>query len=350
MSTTYAAFRNLLRSRLVLAPPVQPEDGRVLQLFRNRAELKKAYGQTQDEVHRLRDRIKLQEGATARVRELLESLEARLAVPATGLQALVHYQLRGLWKTAQSRVEALLQELATQREEIERRAHAAEQNRLVFEAQQKVRRALADAERNCADVRGKLGELQQQLAANQAWWKYFRRQSMQRRRNALQAELRAADADLQDARAAVEEIERQGTVEFPGLSLEARRAINRVAIAYAHIIAMRLAPTNMIEPATNAMLRSEPDYSATEGPSPQAMMSQIASARGIVLACGASAIEVKQLTDRLREVARYTGPDDTVPTPDSLDTVLLAREGGAPAAWRNNVLREDLLDLSSLLI
>ena len=38
MSTTYAIFfRNLLRSRLVLAPPEQPEDVRVLHLYRNRA-------------------------------------------------------------------------------------------------------------------------------------------------------------------------------------------------------------------------------------------------------------------------------------------------------------------------
>lgn len=350
MSPTYAIFfRNLLRSRLVLAPPEQPEDGRVLHLYRNRAELKKAYAQSQDEVHRLRDRIKLQEGATARARELLESLEQRLAVPASGMQALAHYQLRGLWKTARGRVETLVRELAAQREEVERRAHAAEQNRLVFDAQQRARRMLAEAEHNSADVRGKLAGIQQQLAANQAWWKYFRRQGLLRRQVALQAELRSTDADLDAARAAVEEIEQRGSVEYEGLSLEARRAINRVAIAFAHLIATRLAPTGLIAPATQAMLRSEPDYSGN-GPAPTALMGQIAQARSLVLACGASALDVKQFADRLREAARYAAADDTVPTAESLDVVLLARADVATEVLRQNVLREDLFDLGNLLV
>src|SRR5581483_5401430 len=48
------------------APKGSVDDDRVLHLFRNRAELKKAYGGLQDEVHRLKERIKQQEGATAR--------------------------------------------------------------------------------------------------------------------------------------------------------------------------------------------------------------------------------------------------------------------------------------------
>ena len=50
-------------------------DDRVLHLFRNRAELKKAYSGLQDELQRLKDRIKQQEGATARVQEMLQGLE-----------------------------------------------------------------------------------------------------------------------------------------------------------------------------------------------------------------------------------------------------------------------------------
>ncbi len=349
--TSYAALRNLLRSRLVLSPPEQPEDGRVLQLFHNRAQLKKAYGQAQDEIHRLRDRIKLQEGATARVRELLESLEERLAVPASGLQALVHYQLRGLWGLAHSRIGTLVRELAAQREELERRTHAAEQNRLVFEEQQKRQRALAEAERNNADVRIKLAAVQQQFASSRAWWKYFQRRALQRRRHAMQAEQVAAEADLHCAREAVEELERSGSVEFPGLSLEARRAINRVAIAYAQLIARRLAPTQLIEPVSNAMRRSEPDYSgAAEGAALLAQMTQIASACGIVQACGGSAVEVKQISDRLREVARYEGDGATVPAADSLDAVLWAPADAPAGLSRANVLRDDLWDLEQLLL
>ena len=60
-------------ARQALAPESASREGteerRVLQLFRNRAELKKAYSELQDEIHRLKDRLKQQEGATARVQE-----------------------------------------------------------------------------------------------------------------------------------------------------------------------------------------------------------------------------------------------------------------------------------------
>ena len=59
------------------APP--PEEDRVLTLFRNRAELKKAYGALEDEIYRLKDRIKQQEGATQRVQEMLKDGVSRKA-------------------------------------------------------------------------------------------------------------------------------------------------------------------------------------------------------------------------------------------------------------------------------
>ena len=89
-------------SRLIRVAPKgvdDPEDDhRVLTLFRNRAELKKAYGELQEEVYRLKDRIKQQEGATARVQEMLGSLETRLGLTETAYPALVFYQLRALWQ------------------------------------------------------------------------------------------------------------------------------------------------------------------------------------------------------------------------------------------------------------
>ncbi len=77
----------------------------MLALFRNRAELKKAYGELQDEIYRLKDRVKQQEGATQRVQEMLQSLEQRLGAQDSGYPALVFYQLRGLWQLGRELIE-----------------------------------------------------------------------------------------------------------------------------------------------------------------------------------------------------------------------------------------------------
>jgi hypothetical protein len=231
--------QSLLRSRVVLARPGEPEDTRVLRLFRNRAELKKAFGDAQDEIHRLKDRVKLQEAATSRVQEQLATLEARLATPAPGVQALAHYQLRDLWATGHALIGSLVRELAQQREDRERRQFTADLNRQVFERQQAARRALASAENTSADVRAKLAAIQASLAAAGSWWQYFRRKDLQRRRHAMLAESRAADATLEQARVDLRQIEDESGARFPGLSLDSRRALNLTAIAYAQALALR---------------------------------------------------------------------------------------------------------------
>ena len=61
---------------------VSAEEERLMQLFQNRAGLKKAYADLKDEFHLLRDRLKQQEGATIRVQEQLDALGDLLADPA----------------------------------------------------------------------------------------------------------------------------------------------------------------------------------------------------------------------------------------------------------------------------
>src|SRR3954470_19215820 len=117
---------------------VDEEDDRVMALFRNRAELKKAHGELREEIYRLKDRVKQQEGATQRVQEMLSALEQRLGAQESGYPALVFYQLRGLWQLGRELIEQFVADLSKQIEERERRAHFAEHNRKQFTRRQTV--------------------------------------------------------------------------------------------------------------------------------------------------------------------------------------------------------------------
>src|SRR5579884_2002130 len=126
------------------------EDGRVLALFRNRAELKEAYGELQEETYRLKDRIKQQEGATQRVQEMLGALETRLGSPETAYPALVFYQLRRLWQSGRELIEQFVADLVRKQDERERRQHLAEHNRKQFTRRQAVEKQLRAAESTAA--------------------------------------------------------------------------------------------------------------------------------------------------------------------------------------------------------
>src|SRR5215475_5454254 len=132
------ALQQLGFLKLSLRPERVPddEDHRVLALFRNDAERKKAYGGLQDETFRLKDLVKQQEGATQRVQEMLSTLEGRLGTADTAYAALVFYQLRRLWQTGRELITQFVADLVRQQEERERRAHLAQHNRRLFARRQ----------------------------------------------------------------------------------------------------------------------------------------------------------------------------------------------------------------------
>jgi hypothetical protein len=330
------------------------EDTRVMALFKNRAELKKAYGALEDEIYRLKDRIKQQEGATARVQEMLSALEHRLGTPESGYPALVFYQLRALWQFGRELIEQFVADLARQLEDRERRAHFAEHNRKQFAKRQGVESQLRSAETQAVDAGANLAALQAQLAALTRFWHYFKKRSLSHQVESAKSLASGAEATLTEARAAFEAMEKEGSPEFPGLSLDARRAINVAAIAYAEVLCLRLVKTRLVTLAREATARREvaDDYGSRA--ECESLMAEIARARALIQARTNIAQEVKTRSERLKQIARYRGANDSSPTPESIafgeGDVLAGETLGASAARMPNVLAEDTWDLFRVLL
>jgi hypothetical protein len=334
--------------------PPQEEDGRVLALFRNRAELKKAYGELQEEIYRLKDRIKQQEGATLRVQEMMNALEMRLGIPDSAYPALVFYQLRRLWQTGREIIEQFVADLVRQQEERERRQHLAEHNRRQFSKREAADKQLRSAETSTADAIAHVSELEAQRARLTRFWHYFKRRALEQRVTVAQEVVAAANMKLSDARAVVESIEKEPLPEFPGLTIETRRAINVAAIAYAEVLCLRLVKSPLVRLAREATSRREAtdEYGSRE--ECEALMADIDRARALVQGRNNIAQELKSRSERIKQVVRYRGPVDTSPTPDSLafseGDVLHTEATGAAAARMPNVLAEDTWDLFRILL
>jgi len=330
------------------------DDHRVLALFRNRAELKKAYGELQEEIYRLKDRIKQQEGATQRVQEMLSALEGRLGASETAFPALVFYQLRRLWQTGHELLERFVAELAAQQEERERRQHLAEHNRRVFAKRQGADQRLHGAQRLAAEEAARLAGLESQRAGLRRFWHYFKRRALEQTISQARAAAAAADLAQAAAREAVEEIEREPTPEFPGLSLDARRAINIAAIAYGEVLCLRLARTQLVMQAREATRHREATDEYGSRAECESLMKQIDRADELLRGRASLTQEIKQRSDRLKQVARYRSPADAAPTAESLAFSEGDALGGAPsglaAARMPNVLAEDTWDLYRVLL
>jgi hypothetical protein len=351
------ALQHLGLFKLNLRPDGTPEeDTRVLALFRNRAELKKAYGGLQEETFRLKDLIKQQEAATQRVQDMLSALEARLAATETAYPALVFYQLRRLWQSGRELLTQFVADLVRQQEERERRAHLAQHNRRQFARRQSAENELHAAQRLHLEGGAQVAALESEYTALGRWWHYFKRRALRQRLEAAQAALAVAGSSLGQAQLNVEAITRESAPEFPGLSLPARRAINLAAIAYAEVLCLRLSEikTPLVTLAREATAHREAgdDY----GPPQQCvmLMGQISRAQRLICAREGLAAQIKARSERLKPLARYRAATDSSPVVESLafseGDVLAVGALAIAAVPLPNVLAEDTWDLFRVLL
>ncbi len=336
------------------AAPAPSEDGRVVELFRSRAELRKQHDELGEEVQRMRDRLKQQEGATARVQEMIEALEKRLESADTGLSTLVFYHLRALWGDGREIISLLVQDLAAKQEERERKAFALEGNRRQFQQRQAGEQQLRQAESAMVTARQQLAAFEARLARLNKWWHHWQRPKVAAQRPAMQAEVAAAEAALQTARTRCEQIEKAGAGEFPGISVESKRAINLAAIASAEVLCLRLSRTSLVSAARAAIATRESTEYYGDLAACVSIMSDIVKARNLLKQRAGITQEVAMRTERLRATATYLGDFETVPIPESCAVsegdVITHGSQGVTSAKLPNVLAEDTWDLFKVLL
>ncbi|HVC00608.1 MAG TPA: hypothetical protein VND80_00240 [Steroidobacteraceae bacterium] len=332
--------------------PASAEEERLMQLFQNRAGLKKAYADLQDEFHLMRDRLKQQEGATIRVQEQLDALGELLADPRTGYDALVFFQLRALWKTCHQRLATFAGELARQQEERE-----SAKFRSQCAAQLTAR--LATADERLREARDRADELRAALSAGEAEhgrlgaiWHYFRRRDLQRSLQSVRAGVAEADATVRTRQLERNAVVGEGAEAFPGISLAARRTINLAIIGFAELLCEHVDAYGVAAKAKEAVARRVHEMSFGPRADCESYMQRIQKAIAAANVPTQVNSLVKQKLERLRASCEYRNPADTVPTADSL--VAAAGRGGAtarPAAAASwNVLAEDYWDLYSVLL
>jgi hypothetical protein len=323
---------------------VSAEEERLMQLFQNRAGLKKAYADLKDEFHILRDRLKQQEGATLRVQEQLDALGDLLADPATAFSALVFFQLRGLWKTCHQQLAKFATDLTRQQEARETARHAAEceatRNMRLADVEERLQAAAAEADAH----RESLAAAQAELSRLTAFWHYFRRRRRQRALESLRQDLGVADSAVGELHAEKSAIVAEAAPEFAGISLSARRNINLAIISYAESLCDHVDEFGLAARAKEAVARRVHEMTFGARAECEDYMQRVQKAQAVIANQRQITAAVKGKLERLRATGEYRNLADTVPTADSLSAASAASQN----QW--NVLAEDYWDLYNLLL
>ncbi|MDP9064825.1 MAG: hypothetical protein M3O06_03040 [Pseudomonadota bacterium] len=331
---------------------ISPDEERLMQLFQNRAGLKKAYADLKDEFHLLRDRLKQQEGATIRVQEQFDALGDLLGDPKTGFGALVFFQLRALWKTCHQQLSAFATDLTQHQEARELAKHMAEtkaaKSLRLAEVDRRYQAAASEADLQ----RQLLAAAQNELGRLTAFWYYFERRRRQKSLVTLRNQVVAADGAVGDLHAERSAIEHEALAEFPGISLGARRSINLAIISYAENLCECVDAFGLAARAKEAVARRVHEMSFGARDECEGYMQRVQKAQAAVASQKQLTGALKAKLEHLRATCEYRNTADTVPTADSLASSVmdatLERRGKPTTTW--NVLAEDYWDLYTLLL
>jgi hypothetical protein len=300
------------------------DDQRVVHLFRNRAELKKSFTELQDEIMALQDKVKQEQASTARVEDLLDRLEGMLADPLSGQQALLHYQLRDLWRRGSHLLGQLAAELVEQQTEREHRTERQRYQQTHSEEVVRTDAALMDAENRAAEMRLQLAQAFRELAANGRWWHYWRRRHLQARYDALTEAAAVISQAVEAARAESAAVRVQSLPRFGGLSVAARRGINLTLLAYAQLLSGRLAGKldrgSWLKLSAEAARRREPSSTVLSWDESRCreLMEQALRLRQALPPFTSVSQELKRRIDRLAAASRYGNATDSLPDESSL--------------------------------
>ncbi|UCC15465.1 MAG: hypothetical protein JSW21_05955 [Gammaproteobacteria bacterium] len=323
-------------------------DERLLLLFRNRAQLKKAHQQLQKDYHLLQEQLKNAEASTRRAEERLEAIERLMAKPQAGYSGLVYFQLRALWRACNDQLKLFAGELRKQQEDRERKKQVQRFNQDRDHRLDELSDLVARVKEEADGLESEARSLEEKHARLSGFWNYFRRREVDARLSAKRDEHSAARKRIDELFDRRIKIEGEPGPDFPGLSVEGRRVVNVAVVALAcHLLSYfseaevaRLAREAVTRPIQDLKYGSEDDCTRLIGTIQRLMLglkNRHLQAPGL-----------KELAQSIRRHAEFRSEEDTVPVASSIDELI----SGSPALQgsRINVLTEEYWDIYEVFI
>ena len=333
------------------------QDEQLLRLYWNRAAVKKELASLRKERHDLLDRLKQQEGAVVRAQEQLEALERLLTNPLAAANAMVYFQLRHLWRIASQRLQQFAAELRLQQEKRERdqlhgKVLAKRERRL-----NAIKEKITSLNATRLQMLSELKELEANWDASNVVIQLFRRRNMRKRREELSAGLASIQQQLEEIEYLGEKIAHEPLPESHGLSLEARRAINRALIAFAQHLVIHFSENNLSSLAKTAVNKPVSDMKFGDRRDCDRMVETIRERIDELSEQRDLAARVKARADMIRPQLEYRSESDSVPMPHCVAEIAMylgspdaptRRANDAP--MRVNVLEHEYWHIYSMLI
>lgn len=215
----------------------EPEDAqdneKLVDLFRNRAELKKEFAALRDEKYQLQDRIEQHQGATARVQQKMDHLESLLLDREWVHNVVAFYQLRRLAAHCNAKLGRFAEELKQQREQ---RIHNQALNKWKEQCDQRtaaVQSQISQHQIKTQMLEDQLQSERHKLAAMNGISKMFSSNNLQATIDGITANIEARQNTEAELLKTLQETQEQSAPDHQGLDIATKRSINFMILAFA---------------------------------------------------------------------------------------------------------------------
>jgi len=223
-------------------PEKQEDDSeKLLDLYWNRAELKKEFATLREQNYQLQDRVKHHEGQTARVQQKLNHLEDLLLNPEWVHNVVTFFQLRRLSMRCSGKIARFAEQLKQQREQKKHSQVLVSWNEDRREQAEEVQRRIGERRMHVQMLEDRLQSERHRLASMNGLSRFFRGNGLTKQLDGLAAQLNLAQEQERDLLEKLDELQKRQAPDNQGLDLATKRSINFMILSFAQQLFLHFA-------------------------------------------------------------------------------------------------------------
>ena len=325
------------------------ETDKLVDLFRNRSELKKEFAALRNEKYQLQDRIKQHQGATARVQQQMLHLENLLLDPEWVYSVVVFYQLRNLETHCREKLSRFAEEL---KQQSEKRVHS--KALVSWNERRKLKAAKID--RRIGETRMSMQMLEDQLQAERhklmtmnGFVKLFRGRALAAEIELLRARIEAGQSEENELMQTLDDVEKLDPPDQQGLDVSAKRGINFMILAYAQHLYLSYEEDNIAGLAKEATEKSVGAINYGNKQECDEILALLEKRKAEAEQDGDLPELLKLRSKMLADDADFRNADDAVPVPSSVAKVYAIDIDGDIEEQRKNLLGDNYFAIAKVL-
>ncbi|MEJ2129009.1 MAG: hypothetical protein P8X81_09185 [Woeseiaceae bacterium] len=327
----------------------QEDSEKLLQLYWNRAELKKEFADLRNEKFRLQERVKQQEGATARVHQKLNHLEQLLLDPEWVYNVIIHYQLQHLNRRCESKLAKFAEQLKQQREQKQHGQLLEDWKAQCVEEAGGIEAEIGEQRIQVQMLEDRLQAEQNRLITMSGFVRFFRKRSITSELDKLAASLDEAHQAEEHLMARYEEIQNRQPPDTQGLDIPTKRIINFMILSFAQQMYLHFNVGGLVGLAKEAGDKSVGSVKYGGKRECDKILERVGKAMKSFEKSRDFADVLQQRAKLIAKTAVFNSDSDAVPASGSVSTVFEITERGVIKERDANLLGQDYWGLSEIV-